>query len=76
MIATEAEAQAPVPLHPPAPLADQRKVELLARIRTLYVEGHSLQAIANQLNPERVPTLSGRGSWKKGTIGSLLGEEG
>jgi hypothetical protein len=37
----------------------------------------SLQAIANQLNAEGIPTLSGRGTWKKGTIGNLLaqGEE-
>ena len=35
----------------------------------------SLQAIATQLNAAGVPTLRGRGSWKKGTIGNLLAEE-
>jgi hypothetical protein len=33
-----------------------------------------LQAIANQLNTEGVPTLSGKGRWQKGTIANLLKE--
>jgi Recombinase len=36
----------------------------------------SVQAIANQLNAEGVPTLSGRGRWQKGTVGDLLAQEG
>ena len=45
--------------------------------RTMQDEGLSLQAIANRLNKEGVPTLSGRGQWQAGTVGKLLaqGEE-
>jgi hypothetical protein len=32
----------------------------------------SFRAIADQLNAEGVPTLSGKGSWQKGTISNLL----
>jgi hypothetical protein len=32
--------------------------------------------IANQLNAEGVPTLSGRGTWKKGTVYDLLAQGG
>jgi hypothetical protein len=38
----------------------------------MQAEGLSLQAIANHLNSEGVPTLSGKGRWQKGTIGNLL----
>jgi hypothetical protein len=38
----------------------------------MQAEGLSLQAIANRLNHEGVPTLSGKGKWQKGTIGNLL----
>jgi hypothetical protein len=34
------------------------------------------KAIANQLNAEHVPTLSGKGRWQKGTVGNLLAQEG
>jgi hypothetical protein len=34
----------------------------------------SLQAIANQLNTEGVPTLSRKGCWQKGTISNLLAQ--
>ena len=37
-------------------------------------EGLSLQAIANRLNKEGVPTLSGKGRWQKGTISNLLAQ--
>jgi Recombinase len=50
----------------------QRKATLLTRLRELKAQGLSLQAIANQLNGEGVPTLSGKGTWKKGTIANLL----
>ncbi len=42
--------------------------------RAMQAEGLSLQAIANQLNAEGVPTLSCRRSWKKGTVSNLLKE--
>jgi uncharacterized protein YcbX len=53
----------------------QRRPALVQRIRTMTAEGLSTQIIANRLNAEGVPTLSGRGTWKKGTIGNLLAED-
>ena len=50
------------------------KAAVLQRLRTMQAEGLSLQAIANRLNTEGVPTLSGRGAWQKGTITNLLKE--
>jgi hypothetical protein len=40
----------------------------------MQAEGLSLQAMANPLNAEGVPTLSGKGRWQKGTIGNLLAQ--
>jgi hypothetical protein len=48
------------------------KVAVLHRLRTMQAEGLSLQAIADRLNHEGVPTLSGKGQWHKGTISNLL----
>jgi excisionase family DNA binding protein len=62
---------------PPAPSGDTpqaRKAALLSRLRAMKSQGLSTQAIATQLNREGVPTLSGRGEWKKGTIANLLAE--
>jgi len=53
----------------------QRKALLTKRLRELKAQGLTLQAIANQLNQEGVPTISGKGTWKKGTIGNLLAED-
>jgi hypothetical protein len=50
------------------------KDEALRQIRRLQGEGLSLQSIANQLNAEGIPTLSGKGRWQKGTISNLLAE--
>jgi hypothetical protein len=44
------------------------------RLRMLQAEGLSLQAIANRLNKDGIPTLSGKGRWQKGTIGNLLAQ--
>jgi excisionase family DNA binding protein len=63
------EAPAPAFTHPQA-----RKAAVVARLHDLRAKGLSLQAIANQLNAEGVPTLSGRGTWKPGAIGNLLAE--
>jgi hypothetical protein len=52
----------------------QRKAALVARLQALQAQGLTLQAIANRLNSEEVPTLSGRGGWKPGTVGNLLAE--
>lgn len=49
-----------------------RKAEVLRRLRAMKAEGLSLQAMATQLNADGIPTLSGRGTWQKGTVGNLL----
>lgn len=51
-----------------------RKAALVARLREMKAQGMSLDKIASELNREALPTLSGKGSWKKGTIGNLLAE--
>jgi hypothetical protein len=48
---------------------------VVQRIRELKAEGFSLQHIADRLNADGVPTLSGKGRWQKGTIGNLLARE-
>lgn len=52
------------------------KAEILQRLQQLQAEGLSLQAIANRINEEGVPTLSRKGAWKKGTISNLLKAKG
>jgi hypothetical protein len=37
----------------------------------MQAESLSLQAFADRFNKEGVPTPSGKGSWKKGTISNL-----
>jgi hypothetical protein len=54
--------------------APEPKAAMLTRLRTMQAEGLSLQAIANRLNAEGVPTLSGKGRWQKGTVGNLLAQ--
>jgi Recombinase len=49
-----------------------RKAAVLTRIRRLKAQGLTLQAIAERLTAEGVPTLSGTGRWQRGTIGNLL----
>jgi excisionase family DNA binding protein len=68
------QGQVPTETRAAEPPYEPRKAELLARLRALYAEGHSLQAIANQLNAAQVPTLSGKGRWQKGTVGNLLAQ--
>jgi Recombinase len=52
--------------------ASVHKAALLRRIQALKSQRLSLQAIADRLNAEGVPTLSGKGRWQKGTIANLL----
>jgi hypothetical protein len=68
------QQQAPGPM--PAAVVDpvQRKAALVTRLRALKAQGLTLQAIAQQLNAEGVPTISGRGQWQAGTVGNLLQE--
>jgi excisionase family DNA binding protein len=48
------------------------KAALIARMRALKEQGLTWQMIADQLNVERVPTLSGKGKWQRGTVWRLL----
>jgi hypothetical protein len=56
------------------PVTSESKAAILTRLRTMQAEGLSLQAMANRLNSEGVPTLSHKGTWKKGTVYNLLKE--
>jgi hypothetical protein len=56
------------------PAITDHKTAILIRLRAMQAEGLSLQAIANRLNNEGIPTLSGKGRWQKGTIGHLLAQ--
>jgi hypothetical protein len=56
------------------PAITDHKAAVLTRLRAMQAEGLPLQAIANRLNAEGVPTLSGKGRWQKGTIGNLLAQ--
>jgi hypothetical protein len=47
----------------------------MAWLHTLRRPGMSLQTIADQLNAQGIPTLSGKGRWQKSTIGNLLAQE-
>jgi hypothetical protein len=58
------------------PAITDPKAAVLQRLHAMQAEGLSLQAMANRLNNQGVPTLSGKGRWQKGTIGNLLAQEG
>ncbi len=48
------------------------KATLRRRLQAMKTAGLSYQGIAERLNAEGVPTLSGRGQWRKGSVGNLL----
>jgi hypothetical protein len=50
----------------------QDKAALVARLHQMRASEMSLKAIADQLQAEGVPTLSGKGQWQKGTVDKLL----
>jgi hypothetical protein len=56
------------------PVMSEPKAAVRQRLQAMQAEGLSLQAIANRLNTEGVPTLSGKGRWQKGTISNLLAQ--
>jgi predicted DNA-binding transcriptional regulator AlpA len=58
----------------PLPVMPDPKAAVLQRLQAMQAEGLSLQKIADRLNKEGVPTLSGKGKWQKGTIGHLLAQ--
>jgi DNA invertase Pin-like site-specific DNA recombinase len=47
--------------------------ELMERIAAMRADGMTLQAIANQLNAEHVPTLRGGAKWRPSSIQAALG---
>jgi hypothetical protein len=67
-IRTPAAAERPTSARPTP------KAAALERLHAMQAEGLSLQAMANRLNNEGIPTLSGKGRWQKGTIGHLLAQ--
>jgi hypothetical protein len=67
----EAMPLVPVASAPP-PAALEDKAAVLAQLATWKTEGVSLQQMADHLNAAQVQTFSGKGQWKKGTIGKLL----
>jgi excisionase family DNA binding protein len=75
LLALEAQdAQGPAPMAGDDLSYEQRKPALLARMRAMQAEGLRLQQIADRLNREGEPTLSHKGTWKKGTVYNLLKE--
>jgi hypothetical protein len=56
------------PVSQPSP----EKAALVARLREMRAQRLSMQQMANELNSEGVPTLSGKGRWQKGTVAKLL----
>jgi hypothetical protein len=69
------QAERPERLERSRPAIATPKAAVLTRLRALQAEGLSLQAMADRLNDEGIPTLSGKGRWQKGTIGNLLARE-
>jgi DNA invertase Pin-like site-specific DNA recombinase len=47
--------------------------DLTARIKTLRASGMTLQAIADVLNDERVPTLRGASAWRPSSVQTAAG---
>jgi predicted DNA-binding protein (UPF0251 family) len=76
----ERRAHEAIPAVTVRPLAEAPTAEplgksaLLGRLQAMKAEGLSLQTMANRLNNEGVPTLSGKGMWQKGTISNLLAQ--
>jgi hypothetical protein len=52
------------------PATDRQAI--VEQVQAWYADGLSLTAIAARLNRENVPTLSGSGQWRHGTIKRLL----
>jgi hypothetical protein len=51
------------------------RAALVARLHEMRARGMSLKAMADQLQAEGLPTLSGKGQWQKGTIDKLLHQQ-
>ncbi|MFF4810013.1 recombinase family protein [Micromonospora chersina] len=66
--AKECDVQLGPPILVPKPV--------IRRIRRLRSNGHTLRAIADQLNADRVPTAHGGDRWHNPTIRGVLGRSG
>jgi hypothetical protein len=71
---SQAPAIAPSPPEASPPASIPPKAAVVQRLQAMKANGLSLQAMADRLNAESVPTLSGTGRWQKGTIGKLLAQ--
>jgi excisionase family DNA binding protein len=72
-LAEPGEPSTPAPL----PVAEgplERRAALVRHVQALHTQGLTLRAIAQRLNDEGVPTISGKGQWQQGTIGNLLAQ--
>ena len=74
-------AEPPAETSPTAAAADEEKgtatpatdrQAIVEQVQAWHADGLSLTAIATRLNRENVPTLSGSGQWRHGTIKRLL----
>lgn len=57
------------------PEIDPEQAETVKRIYGRFLAGDSLAKIADDLNMDEIPTPSGKGSWLRGTIQSILTNE-
>lgn len=57
------------------PEIDPEQAETVKRIYGRFLAGDSLAKIADDLNTDEIPTPSGKGSWLRGTIQSILTNE-
>jgi len=55
-----------------APAIPDPKAAVLPWLQVMRAAGISLQAMADRLNADSLPTSSGHGRWQQGTIGKLL----
>jgi len=52
-------------------IVNEEEAAVVRRIYSMYLEGSSLQSIANSLNREKIPSKRG-GSWSKQAVGKIL----
>ena len=57
------------------PEIDPKQAEIVRRIYSRYLAGHSLQQIANDLTKDGIPTPMGRTVWQSGVVQSILSNE-
>ncbi|WP_212993703.1 recombinase family protein [Actinoplanes auranticolor] len=50
--------------------------DVIARVRRLRIKGHTLRAIAEQLNKDQVPTVHGGARWHSSTLRGVLKRSG